>query len=168
VIKKTFILILVLSISLWAYHLNASEPEERNGNSSKKRYLHEAYLTNSSSHYMFGIAGTRMCKYFEPLDKEVVWVGRFNLLANVNAVFIAEWYAPDGKIFEKRCFKHLEGGNTRYSITALKIKDNVPETLYGKWKVVIFWDNEKIDERYFYIDVESNLAKARIEEKQRW
>lgn len=105
-----------------------------------------------------------MYKYFGPSDREVAWVGRFNMLANFNGHFTSEWRAPDGQIFDRHSFE----GSARYAVDSLKIKNNIPENLYGRWRVIIFWDKEKIDEKYFYIDLEANLDKAREAEANKW
>ena len=134
---------------------------------SRRKCLIEAYLTNSSSHYLFGIAGIRMQKYFGPGAKEVVWVGRFRLLSNLTATFEAVWYSPDGKIFYQHSFEAF-CGNARYALTNLSVKDNIPASLYGKWKLRIFWGEDMIDERFFYIDTKENIKKVQDEESKGW
>ena len=165
--RKPIILLLSLVIFCQRVPLPIFAAEKETHNRSSRKCLEEAYLTNTSANYLLGIAGLRIKKYFEPEDKEVVWVGRFILLSNLHAKYKAEWYSPDGKIFEQQVFENLFCNN-RYAITSFIIANRIPESLYGKWKVTVFWDHKKIDERYFYIDTKPNLIKYQEEENKNW
>ena len=71
------------------------------------------------------------------------------------------------KVFHKESFTNIFG-NSLYALAVLKINGNIPEDLYGRWKVEILWDQEKIDEKYFYIGTKSYIAKMQEEEDKMW
>ena len=81
------------------------------------------------------------------------------------AKLTAEWVTPAGEIFKKEKFT-TKYGNSRFGWAKLDIKgaDKAALQLEGPWVVKVYWDEELIDQRNFYMG-ERKFTKIDMPEK---
>ncbi len=90
---------------------------------------------------------------FTENSSEILWFSGFKgWIGAPEAKLKAEWMTPAGEIFKTEKFT-TRYGNNRFGWAKLDIRnaDKAAVELKGEWKVKIYWDDELIDEKIFYI-----------------
>ncbi len=90
---------------------------------------------------------------FNSSSREILWFAHFKGFRKAyKANLSARWYAPSGEKFKEEQFSTQET-NSRYAWAKLDIRgqDQSALSLPGTWKVDVFWDDELIDSKEFYI-----------------
>jgi tetratricopeptide (TPR) repeat protein len=90
---------------------------------------------------------------FTRSSREVIWFASFKgIIGAPEAKLSAEWVTPAGEVFKKEKFS-TQWGNSRFGWAKLDIQgaDRKALELEGEWTVRVYWDEEKIDTRTFYL-----------------
>ncbi len=90
--------------------------------------------------------------WFTPENREVIWFASFKGFGAYQANLSAEWITPAGKVFKRERFT-TQWGNSRFGWTKLDIRGSDKQALLseGQWIVKVYWDDELIDRRTFYL-----------------
>src|SRR3989344_1566506 len=101
---------------------------------------------------------------FDNSNNEILWFGEFKLFsASYTAGLKAEWYTPAGELFKAQNFTPFYWNN-KFAWAKLDIQgpDKQVLELEGEWTVKVYWDNEFIDQKTFFIG-KRGFAKAPAE-----
>ncbi len=104
---------------------------------------------------------------FSKDSKEVIWFAGFKgFMTAYQANLSAQWITPAGETFKTEKFT-TRYGNNRFGWAKLDIKgvDHQALSLEGEWTVKIFWDDELIDTKKFYLGERKFAASPPVEAK---
>jgi len=90
---------------------------------------------------------------FTENSSEVMWFGQFRLFSTtIYAKFKIEWYTPDAELFREEAFNPFSwSDNYAWAKLDIQGKDKGALNLQGEWSVKVYFDEELIDERSFWI-----------------
>ena len=100
-------------------------------------------------------------EHFTKKNREIIWFSGFKgFMSAYKANLKADWIAPSGEIFKSEHFT-TEPSNCRFGWAKLDIKGKDSEALKleGRWTVNIYWDDELIDTKKFYIDEKKSTGE---------
>lgn len=103
---------------------------------------------------------------FTAESREVIWFASFKgFIGAPQANLTAEWITPAGEVFKKEKFS-TRYGNSRFGWAKLDIHgaDKIALELEGEWTIKIYWDDELIDQRHFYMG-NRKFAKLAVPEE---
>lgn len=104
---------------------------------------------------------------FSKDSKEVIWFAGFKgFMTAYQANLSAQWITPAGETFKTEKFT-TRYGNNRFGWAKLDIKgvDGQALSLEGEWTVKIFWDDELIDTKKFYLGEKKFAVAPPVEPK---
>lgn len=129
---------------------------------SKRDLLLESTIGENIGGGFFTYFNIQPCDIFTNESREVIWFGHFKLLSANQAKLYAHWITPAGEVFKKSSFT-TQVSNCDFGWNKLDIQgvDKKALDLEGEWSVKVFWDEEQIDEKKFYIG-ERKFTKTEI------
>ncbi len=119
---------------------------------AKKDGLNEAMMGENISGG-FGDFGINAKDMFTAESREVLWFASFKgFIGAPQAKLSIDWITPAGEVFKKEKFSTRQS-NSRFGWAKLDIQgvDKQALTLPGEWTVRVYWDEELIDTRKFYL-----------------
>jgi tetratricopeptide (TPR) repeat protein len=103
---------------------------------------------------------------FNSESSEAIWFGTFKgFMTAYKANLSAEWMTPAGELFKREKFT-TKYGNANFGWAKLDIKgvDKSALELEGEWMIKVYWDEELIDQRNFFIGTRK-FAKVALPEE---
>lgn len=119
---------------------------------AKKDSMNESMMGENISGG-FGDFAIQRKSTFTRQSNEVIWFASFKgFIGAPNAKLNAKWITPAGEIFKDENFT-TKYGNARFGWAKLDIRgaDEKALELEGEWTVQIYWDEELIDTKKFYL-----------------
>jgi len=91
---------------------------------------------------------------FPDTIEDLCWYGVLGptgiLMNQIPRKYYADWYSPDGKLYERQKFRAsfwFEG----FMKTTIAFKQPMDKTLIGRWRVRVHQGDTLVDDRYFEI-----------------